>query len=351
MPSLSYGASTELHDMRRANRNRILRSIITRGPASRAELSRRTGMSRPTVSVIANELLTSGVLMEGDRVSSGGAPGTLLEIARDTGVTLVVDLRRLEDVTLAAVSPAGEVAKRKHASVSSEEDVLKFVKDFASGIPRHSMIGVAVAVNGFIDPAGAWREDPSAIISESVIDQLRRILRMDVWPVNSTDAISVANLRDSPEGVAAQATVLMRDAALGLLIGGNPFSGSRRPVGDIAHVVPGGDGPVCHDCGRRCVTASIRQVFCGDDISVTAREQAAAAVAHVLAPLCATVEVEEVVLAELPDQIASEILDRITDTLRELVPAEQMPRVRLSEQGDDAVLMGAALVYLHRRLI
>jgi predicted NBD/HSP70 family sugar kinase len=336
--------------MRRTNRNRILRSIITRGPASRAELSRRTGMSRPTVSVIANELLTSGVLMEGDRVSSGGAPGTLLEIARDTGVTLVVDLRSLDEIRIAAVSPAGQVVKRKHTSVADEEDVLKFVEDFASGIPRQSMIGAAVAVNGFIDSSGAWRADPTGVIDVSVIDQMRRMLRMDVWPINVTDAISVANLRDSPEGLAAHAVVVMQGATLGLLIGGNPVTGSGRSVGDIGHIVPGTEGPQCHICGRRCVYAATQQLFRGND-TAAGRQQAAAAVAHILAPLCATVELEEVVLAELPLSSAPDMLQRTIDELSALVPSTQMPHVRLSEQGEDAVLMGAALIYLHKRLI
>lgn len=73
-PFLPEDSPADPQDARRSNRNRIMRTIITRGPATRAELARRTGLSRPTVSVIANELLTTGLLMEGDRISSGGAP-------------------------------------------------------------------------------------------------------------------------------------------------------------------------------------------------------------------------------------------------------------------------------------
>jgi hypothetical protein len=43
--------------------------------------------------VIVNELLSVGVITEGERVSSGGAPGTLLEISKRTGVIVVADLR------------------------------------------------------------------------------------------------------------------------------------------------------------------------------------------------------------------------------------------------------------------
>lgn len=347
---VTYGLAGDLHDLRRVNRNRILRSIITRGPATRAELSRSTGMSRPTVSVIANELLTSGVLMEGDRVSSGGAPGTLLEIARDTGVTLVVDMRRVDDVTLATVSPGGEVGRRMHTSVDSEQDVLKCVVDFAATVPRPSLIGTAIAVHGFIDPRGVWQQDPTGALSVTVMDQLRRALRMDVWPVNATDAITVADLRQSPEGLAAQATVVMRGVALGLLIGGTLLTGTTRPAGDIAHLLVGEPGPLCQECGRRCLFASVEPLYTPAD-SPAVRAQAAAALAGVLAPICSAVELQELVLALLPPTIAAEVRDLVIEALGRHLPPEQVPHVRVSQEGPDAVLMGAAMLYLHKRLI
>ncbi len=349
-PFLTYGMPGDLHDLRRVNRNRILHNIITRGPATRAELSRSTGMSRPTVSVIANELLASGVLMEGDRVSSGGAPGTLLEIARETGVTLVVDLRRVDDVTLATVSPGGEVGRRMHTSVDSEEDVLKCVADFAATVPRHSLIGAAIAVHGFVDPQGAWQRDPTGGLDVSVMDKLRRMLRMDVWPVNATDAITVADLRSSPQGLSAQATLVMRGVALGLLIGGTLLTGSTRPAGDIAHLIVDDAGPLCPDCGRRCLFATVEQLYTDQD-TFAVRQHVAALVAAVMAPICAAVELQEIVLALLPQPSAAEVRDLIHEELAQRLLAEQMPQVRLSAQGPDAVLVGAAMLYLHKRLI
>ncbi len=349
-PFLSHGTPSDLHDMRRINRNRILRSIITRGPATRAELSRRTGMSRPTVSIIANELLTSGVLMEGSRVSSGGAPGTLLEIAKDTGVTLVVDLREVEHVTMATVSPGGEIVKRKVTSVVDEADVVTQVGDFAQTVERASLIGAAIAVHGFIDPSGQWQYDATHALDVSVIDQLRRKLRMDVWPVNATDAMTLADLRDSDEGLAAQATVVVRGIAIGLVIDGHLLTGSKRPAGDVAHIVVAEDGPVCVECGKPCLFATVAQLYTGGDTDV-ARHQSASGIAAVMAPVCAVAEVEEIVLALLPQACAEDVRARTQASIRELLPFDQAPVVRLSTLGEDAVLVGAALMYLHKRLI
>jgi predicted NBD/HSP70 family sugar kinase len=288
--------------------------------------------------------------MEGSRVSSGGAPGTLLEIAKDTGVTLVVDLREVEHVTMATVSPGGEIVKRKITSVESEADVVELVGDFAATVERASLIGAAIAVHGFIDPSGQWQYDATHALDVSVIDQLRRKLRMDVWPVNATDVMTLADLRDSDEGLAAQATVVTRGIAIGLVIDGHLLTGSKRPAGDIAHIVVADDGPSCAECGKPCLSATVAQLHLGVD-TVTARQQAAAGLAAVLAPVCAVAEVEEVVLALLPEACAEDVRERTQASLRELLPFEQTPVVRLSTLGDDAVLVGAALMYLHKRLI
>jgi predicted NBD/HSP70 family sugar kinase len=307
-------------------------------------------MSRPTVSVIANELLTSGVLMEGDRVSSGGAPGTLLEIAKDTGVTLVVDLREVDHVILATVSPGGEVVKRATTSVRDEAELLARVGEFAATVERASLIGAAIAVHGFIDPSGHWQYDATRAMDVSVLDQLRKQLRMDVWPVYATDAITLADLRDSDEGLAAQATVVVRGIAIGLVIDGHILTGSKRPAGDIAHIVVADDGPVCTECGKTCLFATVGQLYLGQDTAL-ARQESATGIAAVMAPVCAVAEVEEIVLALLPDACAEEVCQTTQARLRELLPFEHTPTVRLSTQGEDAVLIGAALMYLHKRLI
>lgn len=348
MPFLSFGAPSDLQDMRRSNRNRILRSIITRGPATRAELARRTGMSRPTVSVIANDLLTAGVLMEGERVSSGGAPGTLLEMARDTGVTLVADVRRIAEITLATVSVTGEVVSRSTGAAHDEADLLALIEGFSSGVERRSLIGAALAVDGFVDPQGVWREDFAGGVDVGVVETLRRRLRMPVFAVNAADAVAVADVRDSRDGLAAQATLVAHGTTLGLIVEGRLLTGQRRTAGDIAHVVPGIPGPVCEECRQTCLHALMQQVFTAD--SPAAREDAAAAMAAVIAPIAAAIELEEIVLALLPAAAAGEVCRRMRAHLQRRLPAALVPEVRLSLQGTDALLIGAAAMMVHSRL-
>lgn len=342
-------APPDVHDRRHANRNKILRSLIARGPATRAELSRRTGMSRPTVSAIAGELLTHGVLAEGPRISSGGAPGTLLEIAKDTGVTVVVDLRRGGSLTIGTVSARGEVVGRTTLEVTSTDQAFDAIVDHVRSLERQALIGVSPAVRGFVDPMGRWSQDPRHCYDPQIVDDLRRTLRMPVVPVNAFDAITVADLRDSPEGLTGHATIVVPEATSGIILEGHLLTGWQRSVGVITHLVPGIPGPTCPECHRCCLWAHTRAALATD--TARNRTRLASSLAAIMAPVVMSMEVQQVVLAEVPEQMAADLAARTWTALGERMDKHYVPTVRLSGQGDQGVLLGAAAMVLFSRLV
>ncbi len=348
-PFLPEDTPSDPQDARRSNRNRVMRSIITRGPASRAELARRTGLSRPTVSVIVNELMTTGVLMEGDRVSSGGAPGTLLEIAKDTGVTVAADLRMPGRIRMATVSVSGEILTTRTANAATRQAVATALVSFSQNVAPAATLGVALGVPGWVNPAGEWVDNNTPEVDPALLLELRKKLRTPVFALNSTDAIAIADLRNSPPDLAAQASISMDSrVSAGLVIGGRLRTGVRRPVGDIAHVVPGPSGPVCPWCGRSCLQAQVMPLT--TDHSAVSRRRAAKALGSVMAPIAAAVELGEIVLAGFPPQIAAELAQDTAVHMGSRMPDEQVPVVRVSSCGDEAVLLGAAAMMLYRRL-
>jgi predicted NBD/HSP70 family sugar kinase len=83
-----------ISDTRQANRSSVLRELIARGRASQADIARGTGISKPTVSRIINELATDGLVRDaGSRLGGAvGRPGTELEFASDVGLVCGVDV-------------------------------------------------------------------------------------------------------------------------------------------------------------------------------------------------------------------------------------------------------------------
>ncbi len=336
-------------DARRNNRDRLLRSIITRGPATRAELSRRTGLSRPTISVIANELLTTGLLSEGERVYSGGAPGTLLQLAKDTGVTIVADVRDPARLRMATVPASGEIATMASASVQAGPEVLAEILAFAGRVEPTSLLGVALAVDGWVSADGQWRCSPNHGLGGDLIDQLRKKLRLPVFTLTAAEAIAVADLRDSPTDLIAQASVVFGDQLdMVISVGGRIWPGNRRPSGDIAHLLVGGSGPTCTVCGRTCVQARVLELHTAPSARI--RNHSAKALATVLAPLIAGIEIEEIVLACLPADVAEPMASALHEELAKHLMAYMIPTVRASARNDDGVMQGSAAMMLYRRL-
>src|SRR6266480_1340236 len=95
---MTGGASGSLGSLRELNRDRVVRTLRELGLASRAELARRTGLSRSTVSSLVAELKEEGLIAErvhqrGPARSSrqSGRPPVLIALTGSAGVVVGVD--------------------------------------------------------------------------------------------------------------------------------------------------------------------------------------------------------------------------------------------------------------------
>jgi predicted NBD/HSP70 family sugar kinase len=79
--------------MRRRNRSTLLSELFFRGPLSRHDLSRRTGLSAATASSVTAELLQEGLIVEAGQIDSdGGRPRVLLRVNPDFGRLVGADV-------------------------------------------------------------------------------------------------------------------------------------------------------------------------------------------------------------------------------------------------------------------
>lgn len=84
---------TQTKDIRAANRWEIMRLVLGRWPISRADIGRRTGLNKATVSTIVKEWLDAGLLRETELgPSEGGRKPILLKPRAEAGCALALDL-------------------------------------------------------------------------------------------------------------------------------------------------------------------------------------------------------------------------------------------------------------------
>ena len=89
-------APVHSNSLRRLNRLRVIRALRDEGQISRAEIARRTGLSRSTVSSLVADLQADGLVVERPEPGSahgaqGGRPPILLSFDASAGAAVGVD--------------------------------------------------------------------------------------------------------------------------------------------------------------------------------------------------------------------------------------------------------------------
>src|SRR5881296_2724800 len=79
--------------LKRLNERTVLEAIRAGAPISRAEISRRVGISKPTVSQALQSLLGAGLVREAERAADGPSYGaTFFEAVPEAAFVLGLDL-------------------------------------------------------------------------------------------------------------------------------------------------------------------------------------------------------------------------------------------------------------------
>lgn len=158
-------------EIRKRHRQEVLWAAYTAGTSSRAELSRRLGLTKPAISAIVDDLLASGVLRESGRGHvgpRGGRAPTFLEVEPRSRVSLGIDVRR-DKLTVLLADLRGEVVMRIVEPVSpmvSAETVVDQVLRVARLVLkrtrtlRRRLLGVGIGTIGPVDAAEGTVRQP-----------------------------------------------------------------------------------------------------------------------------------------------------------------------------------------------
>src|SRR5690349_20878617 len=118
--SLEYRSDT----LRELNRRKVIAALRELDGASRADLSRVTGLSRGTVASIVSDLQREGVLRSGTRpdfpTTGPGRPAALLTLAPPAGLAIAVDVGH-RHVRVVLGDAEGAVLQERFAEASRDQ--------------------------------------------------------------------------------------------------------------------------------------------------------------------------------------------------------------------------------------
>jgi predicted NBD/HSP70 family sugar kinase len=362
--------------IRAMNEQLLLEHIRQRGPCSRAELARVSGLSKPTVSLALGNVERAGLVrIAGQRTGVPGRSARLYEIRSDAGLVLGLDIG-LEYIRGAIADLTGEIRTRaslraRATSVRARVAELVELADLlcvSAGVPRSALTQTVIGSPGVYDPrrnamklTGGLRgwDRPAALAG------LREAFGPSLVMENDVDAAALAERalghgRDVDDFAWVH---IGTGIGMGLIIGGQLLRGAHGVAGEIAYMpLSGGTGADEHEARKRGTLeaaasasgvvraarrggmrgpVSARRVFAaaarGDERAMAVVAEEAGLVAKTICAVITVVDPDLIVLGGGIGR-APGFAESVRAELERIAPV--MPAIRVSALGTDAVVDG-----------
>jgi predicted NBD/HSP70 family sugar kinase len=241
------------------NRRIALNLVRRHQPISRAQISRRSGLQRSTVSAIIGQLIDEGWVTEGaSRITGRGRRPRFLHLNVERAGILAVDLRPGTTRMALGGLDARFVMQTSWPTPGAPEDFFKeIVGTFNAFKSAHREVvyeGVGVSVPGRVDSSGRLVFAPN--LGWPAVD-LRRDLEAAIGlPVSVENAASACALAELWFGRHADdvkhlvAVTVSEGIGVGLLLNGQLIHGHDLMAGEFGHTTLVEGGLPCR-CGKR----------------------------------------------------------------------------------------------------
>lgn len=248
--------------LRQLNERNVLSALQSRGPLSRADICRHTGISGPTVTRVVAALIEAKLVEEEEpRQRAVGRPGKIVRLAR-SGVCVLGLVVGTHHCELVAAGLDGRI--------DEAEDVRTFATpkryaDLVSASVRHSrelmgkrkgtVLGMGISVPGLLN-----RREGLSIVSPNLHQLDGRNLGQDLGDRMQIDCVVLqechalcwaeqvyGEARDTPDFAMLD---ISEGLGLGVMQGGRILEGRSGLAGELGHVTVKLDGKPC-GCGNR----------------------------------------------------------------------------------------------------
>ena len=265
---MRVGSEGSLASLRRLNRRRVINALRQHGMISRAEIARRTGLSRSTVSSLVSELQSDGLVMEREEQGAahgehGGRPPILLSFDASAGAALGIDFGHshlrvaVSDLSSTILAERAAPLDTDHAAHEGLDVAVELIGEVLAeaGIERSRVIGAGLGLPGPVDQSDGVIGSSAILpgwVGVAAGAEMRR--RLDIPVIVDNDA-NLGALAELTYGAARGATDLVylkvaSGIGAGLILGGRLYRGWGGMAGELGHILVDPEGAVCR-CGNR----------------------------------------------------------------------------------------------------
>ena len=268
-----HAAKASPADVRRKNRQLIFRLLFPTNQYSRAELGRRTGLSRVAVSDVVGRMLETGQAPSGGK----GKRGTLLSIDIDRLRIISIDLTQEHLLHGAVTNLLGQPLRHAEVTLNTGSfvsvDVIIELIEKMLGMSDGEVIGIGVASPGVVDN-GVVRS--STMRGWNNLDLSTPIAEHFGLEVNVSNDATAAMLTERFFGQGGPNMLFVRiERGIGsaILLSDTPVIGELHAAGELGHISIDLDGPLC-PCGKHgCLETMISGTALKKQLSAADVEQ------------------------------------------------------------------------------
>jgi len=245
--------------LRKMTVRRLLEVLQTQGPASRADLTRLSGISAPTVSKAVASLLELGLVEEGDAAEAVlGRPAKVLRLATDHAQVLgiVLDAHRCDIVQSSFDGNIDPACVRTVNTPGDYESLIeKLATEAKTMMARTGVttLNVAVSIPGLVNREGVVSLSPNLPITngKSPAADLSAALGVECVPYQEMDALCLGERMFGGATQLDDFAVLDISTGLGLGVmnGGQLLEGNNGMAGELGHLPIDPGGRLC-GCGN-----------------------------------------------------------------------------------------------------
>ena len=374
--------------LRESNRLRVVEALQVLGVTSRADVARRTGLSRSTVSAIVAGLQAEGLVVDRDpdgrSAAGGGRPPALIALDPGAGLAIGIDFGK-RHLAVALADLSHELLAEEWGDMTDDYDADTGIDRAAELVER--VLSAAGADAGRVLGVGMGLPGPvhrSGVVGSSAIlpgwagthaaERMGERLSMRVWLGNDAN---LGALAESTWGAGRGATGLVylklaTGIGAGIVLGGRLFEGAGGTAGEIGHTSLDETGDICRCGSRGCLetyasgtaiatllSRSLGEELSPDDVFARAiggdpgcRRALADAGRHIgaaVADLCNLINPERIVVGGSMAVAGDVLLDPLREAvgLRAIPSAAEDVEIVPGELGGRAELLGAVALVLH----
>lgn len=276
-------AGDNMSNVRRTNRSSVLMLLHENGAMSRKRLAESLGLTPAAMTKIVSELMSEGLVVEGDALSQGraGRKEVMIELDPFSRCALGILINRRQAI-LSAVWLDGSVIFSEELELCDRAEpdaTLKMLCErllcLSSDIPREKLLGVGIAVRGTTDELGRISRNSMGALDCSdypLADKVSTLCGLPTVMENNVRALFAAQMFMAKDRDISSQFFLRCEYGIGaaLCADNSIWFGGSGQCSEIGHIpiIPRGGKPCA--CGKSgCLeTVASPMAICEDALSL-----------------------------------------------------------------------------------